>query len=337
MLIKDLTLEDYWRGIILRGKNSASYKFALAQSLLEIKPQSGDLIKLGDMAPVFSKHITEHLKNSDKQGTSKSSKYLNYCRDYNADRLTYNELIEATVRHGFVNVIDAFHIVGQGDIEKRFFNDEREANAGIRITDEFSQLLEREQANNLPFEVESRWRLVEKAWELNISNRLTAIDFDLETESLFASIDTNRRQAVTSSRDALNGYQKGSCFYCFDDIYLGDESSKSPHVDHFFPHTLKDSGFKRIDGIWNLVLSCQDCNNGTGGKFASIPKRHLLERLHKRNEFLISSHHPLRETLILQTGVSKQQRKSFIEDYYNRAHRTIIHTWEAVEKCESLF
>ena len=337
MLIKDLTLEDYWRGIILRGKNSASYKFALAQSLLEIKPQAGDLIKLGDMAPAFSKHIIKHLKNSDKQGTAKSSKYLNLCRDYNANKLTDNELIEATIRYGFVNVIDAFHIVGQGDIEKRFFSDEREANAGIRITDEFSQLLEREQANNLPFEVESRWRLVEKAWELNISNKLIAIDFDLETESLFASIDTNRRQAVTSSRDALNGYQKGSCFYCFDDIHLGDETFKSPHVDHFFPHTLKDSGFDRIDGIWNLVLSCQECNNGVGGKFASIPKHHLLERLHKRNEFLISSHDPLRETLMGQTGATKQQRKSFIEDYYNQAYRIIIHTWEAVEKCEPLF
>ena len=337
MLIKDLTLEDYWRGIILRGKNSASYKFALAQSLLEMRPQSGDLIKLGDMAPVFAKHITKHLKNSDKQGTSKSSKYLNLCRDYNADRLTDNELIEATIRNGFVNVIDAFHIVGQGDIEKRFFIDERESNAGIRITDEFSQLLEREQADNLPFEVESRWRLVEKAWELNISNRLIAIDFDLETESLFASIDTNRRQAVTSCRNALNGYQKGNCFYCFDDIHLTDESSKFPHVDHFFPHTLKYSGFRGIDGIWNLVLSCQECNNGVGGKFASIPKRHLLARLHKRNEFLISSHHPLRETLMLQIGKTKQQRESFIKDYYKRAYRTIIHTWEAVEKCESLF
>ena len=57
----------------------------------------------------------------------------------------------------------------------------------------------------------------------------------------------------------------------------------------------------------------------------------------KRNEFLISSHHPLRETLMIHTGVLKQQRKSFIEDYYNRAHRAIIHTWEAVEKCEPLF
>ena len=337
MLIKDLTLEDYWRGIILRGKNSASYKFALAQSLLEIKPQAGDLIKLGDMAPTFSKYITEHLKNSDKQGTAKSSKYLNLCRDYNANKLTDNELIEATIRHGFVNVIDAFHIVGQGDIEKRFFNDEREANAGIRITDEFSHLLEREQANNLPSEVEARWRLVETAWELNISNRLIAIGFDQETESLFASIDNNRRQAVTSSRDALNGYQKGGCFYCFDDIYLGNESFKTPHVDHFFPHTLKYSGFKGIDGIWNLVLSCKECNNGVGGKFASIPKRRLLERLHKRNEFLILSHHPLRETLMLQTGKTKQQRESFIKDYYKEALRTIIHTWEAVEKCEPLF
>ena len=337
MPIKDLTLEDYWRGIILRGKNSASYKFALAQSLLDMKPQSGDLIKLGDMAPTFAKHITEHLKNSDKQGTSKSSKYLNYCRDYNAGRLTDNELIEATIRNGFVNVIDAFHIVGQGDIEKRFFNDEREANAGIRITDEFSHLLEREQANNLPSEVEARWRLVETAWELNISNRLIAIDFDQETESLFASIDSSRRKPVTSCAPALNGYQKGSCFYCFDDIHLDDKSSKSPHIDHFFPYTLKHSGFKLIEEIWNLVLSCQKCNNGIGGKFDSIPKRHLLARLHKRNEFLISSHHPLRETLMIHTGVSKQQRKSFIKNYYNQAHRTIIHTWEAVEKYEPLF
>ena len=58
MPIYDLTLEDYWRGIILRGKNSASYKFALAQSLLELKPQSGQLIQLGDIAPTFAKHLT---------------------------------------------------------------------------------------------------------------------------------------------------------------------------------------------------------------------------------------------------------------------------------------
>ena len=39
----ELTLENYLRGIILFGKSSASYKFALAKALLE---KSGRLISL---------------------------------------------------------------------------------------------------------------------------------------------------------------------------------------------------------------------------------------------------------------------------------------------------
>ena len=333
MPIYDLTLEDYQRGIILRGKNSASYKFALAQSLLELKPQSGQLIQLGDIAPTFAKHLTQHLKGSDKQGAAKSSKLLNICRDYNAGKLTDNELVDATIRHGFVNVIDAFHVVGKSDTPKRFYEDERKANNGIRITDEFSELLEREQASNLPFEVESRWRLVETAWELNISHQLISMDYDLESGSLFTTVDKQRRKAITSARPALNGYQKGKCFYCNCDIHLDDEVHENPDVDHFFPHTLKQYGFVGIDGIWNLVLSCQSCNRGSGGKFDSIPKVYCLQLLHTRNEFLITSHHPLRETLILQTGKNEQARKSYLNDYYNRAHKTIISTWEPDEKC----
>jgi WYL domain len=74
------TLEDYWRGIILFGRNSASYKFALAKSLLELNPQAGQLLKLTDLAPAFAKHIVTHLKQSPKQALSASSQYLDaYC------------------------------------------------------------------------------------------------------------------------------------------------------------------------------------------------------------------------------------------------------------------
>jgi hypothetical protein len=45
----DLHVEDYWRGIVLFGRNVASYKFALAASLLELKPASGDLVRLEDL------------------------------------------------------------------------------------------------------------------------------------------------------------------------------------------------------------------------------------------------------------------------------------------------
>jgi hypothetical protein len=65
---KELELEDYWRAIILRGRNVASYKFALAKTLLDLKPESGQLIKIGELAPLFSSHIAEHLKKANKQG-----------------------------------------------------------------------------------------------------------------------------------------------------------------------------------------------------------------------------------------------------------------------------
>jgi len=47
-LSREPTLDDYWRGIILYGRNVASYKFALAKALLDLSPQAGELLKLSD-------------------------------------------------------------------------------------------------------------------------------------------------------------------------------------------------------------------------------------------------------------------------------------------------
>ena len=40
------TLDNYWRSIVLFGRNVASYKFALAKSLLLFKDRRNDLIQL---------------------------------------------------------------------------------------------------------------------------------------------------------------------------------------------------------------------------------------------------------------------------------------------------
>jgi 5-methylcytosine-specific restriction endonuclease McrA len=240
--------------------------------------------------------------------------------------------MDATVRNGFNNVIDAFHVVGQREIPERFYIDERKQNKGIRLTDEFARLLGREQAMNLPLEVEARWRLVETAWELAVSRSLMSINFDGDTESWFTIDRAAKRKSVTGSREAHNGYQKGKCFYCITDINVNSESDLYPDVDHFFPHSLKQSGFgPTIDGVWNLVLSCQKCNRGAGGKFDRVPGIRLLERLHKRNEFLISSHHPLRETLMQQTGSTTEERAAYLNDFHNKARAILLHQWEPVE------
>lgn len=335
-LSKAPTLDDYWRGIVLYGRNVASYKFALAKALLELSPQSGALIKLSDLAPAFANHIVEHLKHSPKQITSASSKFLEACKQYGIEELDQEKLIEDTVRYGFVNVIDAFHVVGSGELQKRFFIDERKSNNGIRITDEFSSLITDIKIDNLQTEVESRWRLVETAWGLGISANLIQIQHDADQKLLFTFDRTNRRKSVTSSRGALNGYQRGKCFYCrcAIDVNDGDETE----VDHFFPHVLAaDTAFPLINGVWNLVLACRRCNAGTNGKFTKIPTIKLLTRLHTRNSYLIDSHHPLRETLINQTGKTGAERKQFLGAYHGKALSKLFHTWEPVEEEDDLF
>jgi len=63
------------------------------------------------------------------------------------------------------------------------------------------------------------------------------------------------------------------------------------------------------------------------GKGISVPDVGLLDRLYKRNESLISSHHPLRETLITQTGVTAAGRRQMLVRTWNEAQHLAIHTW----------
>ena len=320
------SVEDCWRGIILYGQNSASYKFALAESLLQLNPRSGQLIKLEDLAPAFGKAIAEHMSHSPKQGTN-PGKFLKIVQGYNADG-NLDALVKATVADGFQNVIDAFHNIGSSSVLHKFFIDERKANKGIRITDEFSKLSEGLQIGNITQEVNSRWRLVETAWNLGIAANHLVVQHDHELGEIFTFDSARRRKAVTSSRGALNGYQKGRCFYCNANLHLlGNDFNTD--VDHFFPHKLKQSILRlNLDGVWNLVLSCQSCNRGVSGKFDRIPSLRLLERLHTRNEFLIGSHHPLRETLINQTGDTLDKRVAYLSKIYQEVQLNPLLAWE---------
>jgi hypothetical protein len=249
------------------------------------------------------------------------------CRQFNSGEIDESKLAALSAAKGFANVIKAFHRVGQADTPRRFFVDERKGNGGIRITDEFGALAEHAQAQDLPREAEARWRLVETAWRLGIGRALV-VSHDAAEGMLLLPDASRRRKAVTSCRDALNGYQQGRCFYCSAPISLTDPMALAD-VDHFFPHVLKQADFGPIiDGVWNLVLACQSCNRGVDGKFGRLPTERLLQRLHSRNEYLIGSKHPLRETLVAQTGADEVRRRGFLRDMHGRAWARLIHLWE---------
>ena len=85
------------------------------------------------------------------------------------------------------------------------------------------------------------------------------------------------------------------------------------------------------------MLSCRDCNRGPNGKFARIPVERLVARLSTRNEFLIASQHPLKETLTTQTGGSEAIRTEFLRDFHQRARNALLQPWKAEEKARPHF
>ena len=327
-LAKAPTLNANWRAIVLFGRNVASYKFALAKTLLSIADRADDRIPLEELAAPFARHLCEHLRLVDKQTTSRSSRFLDACRAFNNGELGEQVLIETTAKLGFNNVLQAFHVVGSDPVPIRFFENELGGTRGggaIRITDNLRRLVSSVQASSLAEEAEARWRLVETAWHLDLPSVGVQVQADVNRDLLFVELERRiRRTSLTKVRGALNGYQRGRCFYCKVDTLIS-----ATEIDHFFPWMLKERGrMPDADCVWNLVLACQACNRGERGKFAAVPSSRLVARLHQRNNWLVDSHHPLRETVMLQTGVDAETRASFLRARQQIALDTLVHEWE---------
>lgn len=340
--INDPSIESQWRALILFGKNSATYKFAFAKSLLELIEKETTSISIEELAKPFSRNITEHLKQSDKQGNSSSSKFLSFCRDFNKGLIDESRLLLETERLGFVNVVDAFQNLNGAQIPNLFYEkDFSKGNKRIVITDALLKLKESFHFQNFANETEARWKLVETAWNLQINPNLLEVKYDNTCSILFLENNFKKRVDITSVRDSLNGYQKGKCFYSFMDISIIHGSSDICHVDHFLPHVNKQihaNNGANINGVWNLVLAHSSMNS-TKEKGARLPHDKYLNRLFTRNEFYISSKHPLAETIINQTGGTKELRRTFLEKQYNLAlsYSNSSRIWKPSEELKGNF
>ncbi|EQK46752.1 HNH endonuclease family protein [[Clostridium] bifermentans ATCC 19299] len=332
-IIDQPSLDSYFRGIVLFGKNAATYKFALAKSLIELTSNGTDFISLKDLAIPFIRYTNEHVLNGNKQITSNSSKYFDAFDKYNSKECDIDDIVKLTLNAPFKNVIDRFHTVNDSDLDTKFYEiATRNKVKGIVLTDNLYKISENSSLNNLFIETEARWNLVENAWSLSINPALLNVSYDNDDNSLFITDNTlGKRVDITSCRDALNGYQRGKCFYCGAPISVNPHSENLCDVYHFIPHTLQQSvnDDLNINGVWNLVLSCKKCNRGENGKFAklAIPDPYL-QNLYDRNEYFIGSHHPLRETLINQTGMNAKSRLKYLNDRYNLALSMLLVPWK---------
>jgi hypothetical protein len=92
------TPEGDWRHIVRFGRNVASYKFALGQTLLDLGARQQTFVRLEDLAAPYAAAICEHLQVEDRQSTSAQGQFLDACRSRNRGELDATQLAEVTVR-----------------------------------------------------------------------------------------------------------------------------------------------------------------------------------------------------------------------------------------------
>jgi hypothetical protein len=108
--------------------------------------------------------------------------------------------------------------------------------------------------------------LLVNAWARYIEpfNLVPAILTKLSNEKASRSIPVAVRREV-------NALGKATCFYC-------DAKDTAFDIDHFLPFA-----YVNHHEVWNLVLACQACNRGSGGKFERLPEASFREKILSRN------------------------------------------------------
>ncbi len=277
-----LTDEDVWRilTIVLSPKSvkSSTYKYALIKSIIENLYQVNDDFELtyDQLAYGFTKvywNLVVHhdlVKQNRGNGNAKAVTDIlefqmkhaipsEFSFDKINDRLQL-KLVSKIKSVMKTNVFGALY----GDTKGQFyaFDHKREY---FRLKPAVHQFMLRYQLllTNL-----TNYHMARMIEELN---EVPNINYLLEKVETIA-----KRSSLKPFEEILLHYFEASCFYCGKDL---SKSNSQTEVDHFIPWS-----FVQSDQIWNLVLSCRNCNNSKRDK---LPERSYLNSIIDRNEELV--------------------------------------------------
>ena len=324
-LTQSVSAVNTLRTLVLFGKNTATYKFALCDALLNQSVKSE--VAYQDLRDDFLTALIKHYQSNPYQFQSGSNKLTKAFDQYVISAKTdqdWQQLTNVAEKQIYNNVFDAFQNVGGGSIDKHYqLFEHNKKNKCLVLTDNIHTILENDEYKNaMRLENQSRWRIVEEAWRAGLSPNL--LDYDSQTGE-FTSVNIGHRVNLRSAIDVLMPYQHGQCFYCKKRLnrFTDSMADDFPDVDHVLPLSLlvkTEMGKVNPNGVWNLVLACMDCNRGQGGKFDAIPAKQFLVRLAARNALFVEEHkHSLRNSILISLDVTdKKELLNRMREIYNR-------------------
>lgn len=304
------TASTAWRLAVLMGANARTYKFALANALIEHASRGQTSATLRSIATSYTSAIVQHSSNGPQAPGSLElapkdflSLVHRFVEEFPDDVAPSEELVDAAVRSMPGMVMQKFHnLRGGAETPHRFYSLRSSGrDAVVEFTPALMAIADSTEVHSLNSELNARWRIVEASFAIGIGQSLMSqgLGVDLAHGRL---LEKRRRRPVAGLAAAVVGFQYGRCLICADPL----EQTDSIAIDHVFPFSLMTMGkvmrdpHLDLDAVWNLAPVHASCN---GQKSNRPPTRDEVVRLAARNEAIMLSPHPLRRTLELSLAV----------------------------------
>ncbi|WP_132053127.1 HNH endonuclease domain-containing protein [Pseudocnuella soli] len=296
-----LTAIEYWKAIVLYGLNNATYKIALAKSLLDFSRQGLNRVTWEQLSKSFLDNYIHRLSVEgvmpQQANPARLTVMERIVKELTSERISYSAAISRVGAEAFGDVIPRFQTIGTDkELAKgRFY--EFQQGKGLLLKDGLLEVGTGE-IQSLYQEVEARWSLLEGAFSINQTHAGLSNDLrDIYLQNGYA------RTNLTPNIPFLLGYQGNACFYCGEELQKGDI-----HVDHVLPRQVVSH-----DEIWNLVLTHGYCNESKSDRLVAS---YYIEKLAVRNENIMGSNHPWKQKIQSQLGdTAKTRRRSLAKHY----------------------
>jgi len=307
---KDFTSKDKWKGIILFGLNAATYKMALAKSLLRFSALGKTVVTWDELSENYLNDYLQRLGDSNmpQQGVPHRRTVMErIVQKYENGVYNFTKSVEEVGKTAFDDVIRRFHTIGSDKkiTHEHFY--EFEHGKSLRLKDSLLAFTDSDRIE-LENELTARWGLLEGAFAISTSNYELANDI----REIYLR-DGYERKSLTGNIPFLNGYQGNGCFYC------GEYLSCDAHVDHVLPRQVVNH-----DEIWNLVLVHKDCNLS---KLDKLVGQHFIKKLIARNENIMGSNHPWKNKISLALGTTPKKRSQRLQEHYNNVKKVLGNNW----------
>jgi len=263
-----------------RGQFSNSYKFALLRSLAAYGTKSGHGAETIEVEWLAERFIEFYwplaLRFNIRQATvsNRDPVVMHYIRDErDALKLSpemtlptyrkkhpkrYLNLKSKVVSNAFEHVIPRLHTVGSGKVSPRLYST---TGQNICVAAKARTFL---QQNHKAIDL-----LAIGSW-VKFTEKFTSAPRLYEK---IQGLPPKRSSPKTYKEFFQSTLGDDECFYC------GGAIMPQPHVEHVIPWT-----FVAEDKVWNLVLSCKDCNSE---KSSRVPTKKFVNKLVKRNEAIL--------------------------------------------------